>query len=218
MRRNNPKLSGKAYRNYQRQRVSLMAAAILMVPLAVGMLLMLMPRAHAVDNWDVQGANGVLYVSGALTENACGLEMESARQAVWLGETGTAQFQHIGDHGTPVAFVLRLKDCLRAPASNRDLWGGALAWSGSEPAVSVSFSGPADADAPGLVSVTGATGLGLLLADSRGQPVRLGARNKPVLLTPGNNTLTYTVTPIRTPATLNPGRYQAVIDFRLHYD
>ncbi len=44
-------------------------------------------------------------------------------------------------------------------------------------------------------------------------PVRLGARNKPILLTPGQNTLTYTVTPVRTPATLSAGAYRAAIDF-----
>lgn len=117
-----------------------------------------------------------------------------------------------------MAFELTLKDCLRAPASNRDAWTGVLAWSGSQPAVSVAFASPADDDAPSLVRVAGVTGLGLQLADASGLPVRLGARNKPILLTPGQNTLTYTVTPVRTPATLSAGAYRAAIDFRLYYD
>lgn len=71
--------------------------------------------------------NGTLHVYGALTESACSLEMTTARQEVWLGETGTAHFQRPGDRGTPVAFELTLKDCLQAPASNRDAWTGVLA-------------------------------------------------------------------------------------------
>lgn len=213
-----PVLSGKAYDRYQRRTIGLTVFAALMLPLTAGMILMLMQQARAVDNWDVEGANGTLHVYGSLTESACSLEMATARQEVWLGESGTAQFQHPGDRGTPVAFELRLKDCLRAPASNRDAWTGALAWSSSQPAVSLAFMAPADSNAPGLIKVSGVTGLGLQLADASGLPVRLGARNKPVLLTPGQNTLTYTVTPVRTPATLGAGAYRAVIDFRLYYD
>lgn len=208
MRRKSQKLSGRAFIRYQRRLIGLTVAAAMM----------LMPPAQAVDNWDVEGANGVLHVRGALSESACSLEMATARQEVWLGELGSAGFQQPGDRGTPVAFQLRLKDCLRAPASNRDPWGGALAWSGSQPAVSVSFTAPADADAPSLIRVSGVSGLALRLADSAGAPVRLGVRNAPRLLTPGQNTLTYTITPVRTPATLGVGAYRATIDFRLYYD
>ncbi|AML56196.1 fimbrial protein [Serratia rubidaea] len=218
MRRKSQKLSGRAFIRYQRRLIGLTVAAAMMLPLTAGVVVMLMPPAQAVDNWDVEGANGVLHVRGALSESACSLEMATARQEVWLGELGSAGFQQPGDRGTPVAFQLRLKDCLRAPASNRDPWGGALAWSGSQPAVSVSFTAPADADAPSLIRVSGVSGLALRLADSAGEPVRLGARNAPRLLTPGQNTLTYTITPVRTPATLGVGAYRATIDFRLYYD
>ena len=134
MQRKIPMLLGKAYERHQRRTIGLTVLAALMVPLTAGTMLMLMPSARAVDNWDVEGANGTLHVYGALTESACSLEMTSARQEVWLGETGTAHFQRPGDRGTPVAFELTLKDCLRAPASNRDAWTGVLAWSGSQPA------------------------------------------------------------------------------------
>ncbi|RTF88152.1 fimbrial protein, partial [Serratia marcescens] len=109
-------LLGKAYERHQRRTIGLTVLAALMVPLTAGTMLMLMPPARAVDNWDVEGANGTLHVYGALTESACSLEMTTARQEVWLGETGTAHFQRPGDRGTPVAFELTLKDCLRAPA------------------------------------------------------------------------------------------------------
>lgn len=88
----------------------------LMVPLTLGTMLWLLPDARAkVDNWDVEGANGTLYVHGALTESACRLEMESARQDIALGDIGTGRLQSIGARGEPVRFELRLADCLRSP-------------------------------------------------------------------------------------------------------
>ena len=122
MQRKIPMLLGKAYERHQRRTIGLTVLAALVVPLTAGTMLVLMPPARAVDNWEVEGANGTLHVYGALTESACSLEMTTARQEVWLGETGTAHFQRPGDRGTPVAFELTLKDCLRAPASNRDAW------------------------------------------------------------------------------------------------
>lgn len=195
-----------------------LGALALMVPVTLGAVMMLLPPSHAADNWEVEGANGTLYVQGALTESACRLEMSSARQDIWLGETGTAQLEMLGAQGTPVAFELRLKDCLRTPASLRDSRSGALAWAPNQPAVSVSFRAPADMDSPQLVKAQGVSGLGLRLLDSRGKDVRLGSRGEPLFLTPGQSSLTYTVTPERTKAPLVAGAYRAAVDFQLNYD
>ncbi|WP_368045634.1 fimbrial protein, partial [Escherichia coli] len=61
-------------------------------------------------------------------------------------------------------------------------------------------------------------GLALRLLDDAGQDIRLGSRGQPLLLTPGQNSLIYTVRPERTAAMLNPGAYTATVDFRLSYD
>ncbi|ASM07961.1 TPA: type 1 fimbrial protein [Serratia marcescens] len=182
------------------------------------MLPLLLPKAVAADNWQVEGANGVLQVRGALTESACRLEMTSARQDIWLGETGTARLRQAGDRGLPVAFELRLQDCLRASTSQRDARTGALTWAPNQPAVTVSFGAPADMDNPQLVKAQGVSGLGLRLLDGRGRDVRLGSRGEPLMLTPGQNTLSYTVAPERTAAPLMAGAYRAAVDFRLSYD
>lgn len=195
-----------------------LGALAMMVPVTLGAVLMLLPPSHAADNCDVDGANGTLYVHGALTESACRLEMSSAHQDIWLGETGTAQLEALGAQGTPVAFELRLKDCLRTPASLRDSRSGVLNWAPNQPAVSVSFRAPADMDSPQLVKVQGVSGLGLRLLDSRGKDVRLGSRGEPLFLTPGQSSLTYTVAPERTPAPLVAGAYRAAVDFQLSYD
>lgn len=192
---------------------------VMMVPLALGMMLWLLPGAQAkANNWDVDGANGTLYVHGALTESACRLDMTSAHQDVALGEVGTGSLRAIGARGEPVRFELRLMDCLRSPAGSRDVRTGALAWADNQPAVTVSFNATRDADNPQLLKAQGVSGLGLRLATMQGDDVRLGSRGKPLLLTPGQNTLSYSVTPERTPAPLMAGSYRAVVDFHLSYD
>ncbi|VTR51616.1 Uncharacterised protein [Serratia fonticola] len=75
-----------------------------------------------------------------------------------------------------------------------------------------------DADNPQLVKAQGVSGLGLRLEDEHGRDVRLGSRGAPLLLTPGQDALTYRVAAERTPAGLVAGRYRAVVDFHLSYD
>ncbi|WP_447878829.1 fimbrial protein [Serratia fonticola] len=202
----------------ERQYLLARVAAALMVPVMIGSMLALMPEAGAADNWNVDGANGVLHVRGALTESACRLEMTSAYQDVWLGETGTARLAQIGAQGTPVAVRLRLQDCLRTPANNRDERSGNLLWSAHQPAVSLSFVAPADADNPQLIAVRGASGVALRMVDQLGRDIRLGSRGAPLMLAVGQDQLDYVVKLERTRAPLQAGAYSAHVDFRLNYD
>ena len=197
---------------------SINSSLVLRGALILGSIFLLMPKVHAVDNWDVEGANGKLYVHGALTESACRLEMTSAHQDVALGEIGTGRLRSIGAQGMPVRFELRLEDCLPSPAGSRDHRTDGLTWANNQPAVSVSFRITRDADNPELVKVIGVSGLGLRLADAKGHDVRLGSRGEPILLTPGQNILSYNVTPERKPARLVAGNYRALVDFHLSYD
>lgn len=181
-------------------------------------LLSLLPPAHATDNWHVEGSHGQLYVHGTLTESACRLEMNSARQDVSLGETGTAWLKLPGAQGHPVHFEVRLEDCLPGQASVRDARTGALTRAAGQPVVAVRFQAERDADNPELVKAQGVSGLGLRLEDENGRDVRLGERGAPLPLMPGKNTLHYIVTPERTPAGMVAGSYRAVVDFHLSYD
>lgn len=193
-------------------------ATAMMVPLVIGANFSLIPAAHSADNSEVEGAHGVLRVHGALTESACRLAMTSAWQDIALGDTGTGKLRNVGARGTPVAVQLRLEDCLPGPAANQDNRSGNLVWSTDQPAVSVSFMAPADADNPQLVQVQGTRGVGLRVTDLLGRDVRLGSKGAPLLLTPGQNELTYTVTPERTQAPLEAGAYWAQLNFGLSYD
>ncbi|MFV8984687.1 fimbrial protein [Serratia fonticola] len=170
-----------------------------------------------VDNWDVDGAHGVLQVQGSLTESACRLDMSSAWQTVDLGNIGTGMLQHVGKQGTPVAVQLRLEDCLGGESRNHNQLGDLL-WSPDMPAMKIRFLAPTSAEDPQLLAVTGAKGLGLLMSDQRKVAITPGVYSAPTLVSPGQNQLTYYITPVRTSAGLDTGAYQAQIQFQLSYD
>ncbi|EKF65638.1 type-1 fimbrial protein, A chain [Serratia plymuthica A30] len=218
MRRTSRRWNGGGYRRHEWLYALVITAVVMMVPACLCVMLWLMPSAIAANSWQVEGAHGVLHVRGELTESACRLEMASAYQAVQLGNTATAQLAKVGDRGAPVNLQLHLRDCLRGPAVNRDQRTGNLLWSAHQPAVSVSFIAPADADNPELVKVHGASGLALRISDERGRDIRLGSRGAPLALAVGQNALNYRITPERTRARLLPGAYAAVVDFQLSYD
>lgn len=201
----------------ERQYLLARVAAALMVPVVIGSMLALMPEAGAADNWNVDGANGVLHVRGALTESACRLEMSSADQSVELGDVGTGRLQHVGDRGTAVVVQLRLQDCLRSAANNRDQQGN-LTWSTNQPAVSLTFTGVQDSHEPNLFLARGVGGMGLRLTDASRRDVVPGLAGQPQLLTPGSDVLTYYISPERTGAPLQAGAYLAHVNFRLSYE
>ena len=180
-------------------------------------LMLLAGALNAADDL-VDGNHGLLHVRGALTESACRLAMDSAWQDVDMGTTATGALKKPGDQGTPVRVAIRLEDCLPSPTSVRDAWSGDLLWSRDQPSVTVSFVAPGEALNPGLVRVTGASGLALRLTDGLHRSVRLNGEGHALLLEPGGNTLFYYIAPERTPAPLVAGEWQALIHFRLNYD
>ncbi|HDV9907153.1 TPA: type 1 fimbrial protein [Klebsiella oxytoca] len=165
----------------------------------------------------IDGAYGVLHVSGTLTESACHLEMKSIDQSVLLKEVSTGQLKKVGDRGTPVAVTLRLQDCVRSASRNRDLQGN-LTWSANQPAVSLTFTGVQDGSNPQLFMVRGAGGIGLRLTDAFHHDVLPGLQGRPQLLTPASDELTYYIAPERTAASLQAGAYLAHVNFRLSYE
>lgn len=179
---------------------------------------LVMKNWNSSSNWDVEGSHGVLYVHGALTESACRLEMSSARQDIDLNGMGTGRLREFGSAGDPVSFELRLADCLDSGIGLQDLHTGERVATIGQPAVRVSFRGVRDADSPQWVKAQGVSGLGLRLLDSHGVDVRLGERGRPLQLSRGENTLRYSVTPMRTAAPLTAGAYHAVVDFHLSYE
>ncbi|MGJ3356022.1 fimbrial protein [Providencia sp. Je.9.19] len=172
---------------------------------------------NKVDNWDVDGSHGTLYVHGALTESACRLAMSSVYQTINLGTVGTGQLQHVGQTGHPVAIELRLEDCLSGESRSRTAQGNLL-WSQQMPSMKIRFLAPIDTQDPRLAAVIGVQGIGLQFSDATRSPINLGEYSTPQLVSPGQNQLTYYVTPVRTSAQLNAGAYQALIRFQVSYE
>ncbi|MBW4217891.1 type 1 fimbrial protein [Enterobacter cloacae subsp. cloacae] len=166
----------------------------------------------------IDGETGVLHIYGSLTESPCRLEMSSAWQAVSLGNISSAFLQQAGDQGQTVAVQLRLRDCQAVTARNRDDRSGSLLWSRSQPAISVRFTAPEDPTNPQLLAVKGVSGLALRLKDEYGRDVHPGSRGTPLLLNPGQDTLTYTLATERTTAPLRAGAWHALVNVGLEYD
>lgn len=86
------------------------------------------------------------------------------------------------------------------------------------PSMKIRFLAPIDTQDPRLAAVIGVQGIGLQLSDAARSPINLGEYSTPQLVSPGQNQLTYYVTPVRTSAQLNAGAYQALIRFQVSYE
>lgn len=170
-----------------------------------------------VDNWDVDGANGVLHVRGVLTESACRLAMQSVYQTVDLGRNSTSVFKYVGKKGTPISFNILLEDCMRSESRNHDQQDN-ITWSSNMPAMRIRFLAVSDNNDNRLIKVNGAEGIALELSDEKFNVIKPSILTKPKLLSTGGNILTYYITPVRTQSYLNAGDFQAQVRFQLIYD
>ena len=191
-------------------RLTLAAVALVISALALS--------ASAADDWNVDGENGELRVHGELMEGACQLDMTSAWQQVSLGSIDRHELAKPGDRTEPVAFKITLRRCSRTGGDQYDLYTGTSTQDAVQPVVTLTFTGVSDPLMPSLLAVTGIGGAGLMLIDPQGRRVIPGERGEPLMLVPGDNTLTYTVAAMRTPAPLTDGPFRAVAGFEVSYD
>ncbi|EKS7429247.1 MULTISPECIES: fimbrial protein [Enterobacter cloacae complex] len=191
------------------------AAAILLAMLVSSAL---SQNAYAVDDWNVDGEHGELHVHGLLLEGACQLDMTSAWQQVNLGKVARYSLAKPGDRGEPVAFQIALRRCSRSGGNQLDRYTGTSTQDAVQPVVTLSFTGVSVPGNASLLEATGVSGLGLALTDPKGRKVTLGERAEPLFLQPGDNILTYLVTPVRTAEPLTTGAFRAVAGFKVSYD
>lgn len=171
-----------------------------------------------VDNWNVDGANGTIYVSGSLTQSPCRLSMTSSYQTVEMGNSETALFSAVGQKGQKIPFQIELQDCIEMQTNLQNVQTGQTAWSETQPAVKIRFLAKSVPFNSGLVEVNGVDGLGLELSESNGVILPVDKQSNPVLLASGQNILTYYVTPVRIAQNLQPGAYSALISFEMLYE
>lgn len=162
--------------------------------------------------------HGQLYVYGSLTESPCQLAMDSINQSVDVGNIATADFKKIGELGKPVAFHIELLDCIEAPTALLNKHTDTITWSTDQTGVKVRFVAPSIPLHPQLIELNGIGGIGLQLSDDKGNVLTLGQDSDPRVVGPGQGTLSYFLTPVRTTEALRPGSYRALVSFELVYD
>lgn|SRR5690606_26155983 len=198
--------------------VSSLSTTVIRCPTIIILFALQVPYTHAgLSDGTVDGDNGVLHVSGIITESACRLEMQSKDQTVDMGTIATGDLPQVGHRGAPIAVQLRLRDCVRSASDNLDMLGN-ISWSASQPAMSLTFFSEHDERNPQLIHARGVSGVGLRLTDSAQRDLVLGQSSKPLFLTPGSDVITYFIMPERTSAPLQSGAYFASVNFRLSYD
>ncbi|ELY3622773.1 type 1 fimbrial protein [Cronobacter malonaticus] len=165
----------------------------------------------------VSADGGELYVHGVLRENTCRLEMDSAWQDVDLGDTARAEVSLVGKQAKPVTVTLYLRDCPQIPTRSANITPLTHSRSSQQPGDQARFVAATDAFNPDLIQVTGSSGIGLRLKDSRGQTVKMAQQGDTVLLNPGQDSVTYTLQAERTAAAFVPGPYHALIQFSMMY-
>jgi len=181
-------------------------------------VLLVSANTQAADNWNVDGEHGELRVHGRLLEGACRLDMTSVFQQVDLGPIAGNVLSRPGDEGQPVRFQITLRDCSRSGGEQSDRYSGNSSWDAIQPVVTLSFEGVTDAALPTLLKTNGVTGLALRLRDPQGRTLQPGQRGEPLIITPGDNVLNYTVAPVRTPEPLTNGAFSALTRFKVSYD
>ncbi|MBP6123806.1 MULTISPECIES: fimbrial protein [Providencia] len=174
--------------------------------------------AFAIDNWEVEGLHGQIRVNGQLTEAPCRLDMASAWQEVSLGDVPAYRLRKAGNEAEPVPFTLLFRDCIRTQGVMYDQRTDTPTWDAMQPIATVSFVAPADTHYPEMLAVKGVSGLALKVTDKQKNDIRLGSRGRPQFLEFPQGSLTYYVTPVRTPEKLSEGQFRAVMDFRVNYD
>lgn len=175
-------------------------------------------EACAASLENVDGEHGTLTVTGQLVDSPCQMSMESRDQSIDLGTLASADLAYPGSRSKPVRFDVRLQGCLVASGHIRDVMSDAMVWGHGQPVVNVSFTAPQDFSDPSLMKLSGVQGIALRLTDSHNHDMRLGSFGVPQLLTPGRNSLRWTIVAERVPGPLVPGAFRAIADFRLSYD
>ncbi|WP_270655262.1 fimbrial protein [Enterobacter bugandensis] len=197
---------------------SALLSSILSSGAVCGTAMIISTVADAASLNNVDGEHGTLTVSGQLVDSPCRMSMESRDQSVDLGTLSSADMAHTGARSRPVSFSVRLEGCLVASGHLFDEQTDSTVWSSNQPTVYVAFTAPADLNDPSLMRLNGVEGVALRITDDHNRDIRLGSRGLPQLLTPGDNTLTWTVVAERVLGKMVPGMFRAIANFTLSYD
>lgn len=171
-------------------------------------------------NWDVDGLNGGLQVSGSLVSSPCVLMPGSQEQEISLGRTAIPSLKSPGDVTLPVAVHVVLDGC---PGGNHHLddrqeMRGAL-WLSGQGAVRMTLTGDADPQDARFFRIHGnASGVALRLEAPDGELMQPGVSARPLPLNPGRNDLMLKAQLSRNTLPLQAGEWSSVVQVGLEYE
>nr|WP_314425844.1 fimbrial protein [uncultured Erwinia sp.] len=176
------------------------------------------------DLHDVEGENGVVHFHGSVLTSPCILASDSQEQDIDMGEVSARLFHQAGDRSQRVIFAIRMKDCLAGAHGFVDDVPGQMTgtnvrtYISDERVISLTFAGEPDVANPDLLMVRGGVrGLGLRLMDSKGNVLPLNQTQRPYLLTPGDNTLSFMASLESTQRYVGAGSYYGMVRLMMEY-
>lgn len=154
--------------------------------------------ANAADN-----GHGTVTFTGSIIDAPCSITSETANQTVELNEVSNVALKD-GGTSIPKNFAIKLEQCDITTFHT----------------VTTTFSGAPSAGNSDLLGITGtAKGASIAITDGSGTVITLGQPTAEHTLLEGENTLEFSAYLQGDPgsATIIPGTFQAVADFRLDY-
>lgn len=154
-------------------------------------------------NAAVNAADGTINFTGNIISEACEVDAGYQNQTVILGDVSSQSFQAAGDKSSPTGFQIVLENCAAAISE-----------------VTVKFDGPADSGNVELLALNSgetATGVGIEIADSVGNPIPLYAASAPYLVAGGGVTMNFISRYVATAATVGAGSANATSQFTINY-
>ncbi|WP_211465543.1 fimbrial protein [Collimonas silvisoli] len=145
-------------------------------------------------------ADGKIAFKGEVIDAPCSVDPSNSEFTVQLGKVGTQSFKAVGDKASAKNFTLKLTSCTDAAAN-----------------ATVRFDGVTSTANPELLSVDGATGVGIEITDNNGVRAPIGGDSAGVKLAKGDNNLVYSARYISTAATVTSGAANANAQFTVNY-
>ncbi|QLP45705.1 fimbrial protein [Klebsiella michiganensis] len=150
--------------------------------------------------------DGTVNITGTIQGNTCTVTTDTANQQVTLGDIRTKAFTATGSASQPVKFTIGLEHCGSAAS-----------------AVSLTFTGEADATNTDLLALTSqagsAAGVGVAILDSQRTLVPLNSASRQYTLDPQQTTqnLTFYGEMMATSSPVTAGSVDATTTFSLTY-
>lgn len=171
-------------------------------------------------NWDVDGMNGTLYVTGKLLQSTCFLAPESTEQDLDLGTVPMYQLDRPGIVTTPVLFNLVLDGCPEINSYSEfpeELQGETFLY--SQPTVRLKITGVSEPTDGRFFKVQSlGSGVALRLEDPQGQQLYPDMASRPYPLSPGRNVLSLKAQLWRNNTHFTPGEWHSTVNVGLEYE